>query len=298
MARIRTVKPEYWKSESIALLTMQTRLTFIALWTYVDDNGVGKDNAQLVTAEVYPLEKDPRATLAHVQHSLDELADAGRIVRYSNAGRSYLHITNWREHQRIDRPNKARYPLPDDDGSVLTSTDPEHDPGPNEPSRNPRETPASGAVELGSSGAGSREQGTNTPSPAAVSAPLALVTPSGATVIPGPGDSFNEFWRHYPRKVGKEFARKAWARAHKRAAHRTILDGCIRLANDPNLPEKTFIPHPATWLNRDGWDDDPLPDRRPANPAEAERQRRDRRWDETAARIDGNPPPRQIGGTA
>jgi hypothetical protein len=27
------------------------------------------------------------------------------------------------------------------------------------------------------------------------------------------------------------------------------------------LPEREFIPHPTTWLNRDGWEDDPLPER-------------------------------------
>jgi hypothetical protein len=296
MARIRSIKPDFWKSETIAALSMQTRLTFIGLWSYVDDNGVGRDQERLIMAEIYPLEEDPRETLAHVHRSLDELADAGRVVRYTNKGRAYLRIANWDEHQKIDRPNKSRHPLPDDEGSTLTSNDAGLDPDPDEPSRDSRATPSTGVCSFGAGEFGAGEK--NSSPPAAVGAPLALVTPDGATAIDGPDESFAEFWNHYPRKVGRADAKKAWARAHKRAAHKTILAGCIRLAIDPNLPEKTFIPHPATWLNRDGWEDEPLPVRHPASPAEAERHRRDRRWDETAARIDGNPPPRQIGGTA
>lgn len=295
MARIRSIKPEFWKSEAIASLSMQTRLTFIALWSYVDDNGVGRDHSRLIMAEIYPLEEDPRATLAHVHRSLDELADAGRITRFTNGGKAYLHITNWEEHQKIDRPNKSRYPLPTDDGSALTSNDADLDPDPDEPSRNPRATPSTGVCSFGAGEFGAGD--TNTRSPAAPGPPLALVTPDGATAISGPAELFAEFWIYYPRKVGKVTARKAWDRARKRIDHATILTGCIDLANDPNLPDKQYIPHPATWLNRDGWEDEPYPEpgHRPGS-VEAERQRRSQRWDAAAARIDGTP--RQIGGTA
>jgi hypothetical protein len=74
-------------------------------------------------------------------------------------------------------------------------------------------------------------------------------------------DDFDLFWSDYPRKVAKEGARKAFAKAAKIASVETILAGVRRFAADPNLPEKQFIPHPATWLNRGSWDDEPLPDR-------------------------------------
>ena len=50
MGRIRSIKPEFFTSEVVAELPLSTRLTFIGLWTYVDDNGVGLDNELLVTA--------------------------------------------------------------------------------------------------------------------------------------------------------------------------------------------------------------------------------------------------------
>lgn len=119
MARIRTIKPEFWKSEAIAALDMFTRLTFIGLWTYVDDNGVGVDNYKLVAAELYGLEEDPRETRARVSRALASLHAAGRILRYTVAGKRYLSIVNWNEHQRIDRPGKPRYVGPEDPDAHL-----------------------------------------------------------------------------------------------------------------------------------------------------------------------------------
>ena len=74
--------------------------------------------------------------------------------------------------------------------------------------------------------------------------------------------SFELFWDSYPRKVGKREAEKAYQRALGDASAADILEGAIRLANDPNrIP--TFTPHPATWLNQGRWTDEPLPPRTP-----------------------------------
>lgn len=72
---------------------------------------------------------------------------------------------------------------------------------------------------------------------------------------------FDQFWEWYPRKVGKEAAKKAWDKARTRTDQQHILDGIERYRLDPNLPGKEFIPHPATWLNEGRWDDEPLPAR-------------------------------------
>ena len=73
--------------------------------------------------------------------------------------------------------------------------------------------------------------------------------------------AFEEFWQVYPRKVGKDAARKVFCKAFK-AEGEEVVSGAIRFANDPYLPQdKNFIPHPATWLNAGRWSDDPLPPR-------------------------------------
>lgn len=84
-------------------------------------------------------------------------------------------------------------------------------------------------------------------------------------LTPNPQDLFDSFWDEYPRRVGKESARKAFLKAMKRSVPSEIIAGAVRLAQDPNLPDMQFVPHPATWLNRDGWDDEPYP----AKPAPA-----------------------------
>ena len=77
-------------------------------------------------------------------------------------------------------------------------------------------------------------------------------------------ESFNEFWDVYPKHLQKGEARKAFFKAVQRVGDvAPILEGARRMSQDPNLPVKQFIPYPATWLNRDGWDDEPFPTREP-----------------------------------
>lgn len=82
-------------------------------------------------------------------------------------------------------------------------------------------------------------------------------TPSPAS----PSRMFAQFWDWYPRKVGRPDAAKAYEKAVKKHGEQVIIAGVERLRTDPNLPEKNFIPHAATWLNREGWNDEPFPAR-------------------------------------
>lgn len=76
----------------------------------------------------------------------------------------------------------------------------------------------------------------------------------------GKGD-FEKFYSAFPRHIGRRAAERAWVSAIKRADPADIIAGAERLAADPNLPETRFVPHPSTWLNRDGWTDDAHPSR-------------------------------------
>lgn len=112
MARIRSIKPEFFTSETLKRVEKSTRLTFIGLWTYVDDNGVGVDNAKLITAALYPLEDDFAEELNLVIADLDDLEGVGVIQRYTVAGRALFFIKSWDEHQKISHPSKPRYHRP------------------------------------------------------------------------------------------------------------------------------------------------------------------------------------------
>lgn len=125
MARIRTIKPEFFTSLSIAELALTARLTFIGLWTHCDDEGRCVDDARLIKAALWPL--DDR-TAADVESDLGALSEASLITRYEVNGRRYLAVCGWSEHQRVNRPTKSKHPAPDDPASkpvlsVLACTD-------------------------------------------------------------------------------------------------------------------------------------------------------------------------------
>lgn len=155
--RIRSIKPEFWRSPDVSSLSIEDRLLYIGLWSYVDDNGVGQDRESVICADLFAddLSRDPRETLARITRGLASLADNGRIVRYTVENRDYLYVTNWDKHQRIDRPNKPRYPLPTSENAEIRDTLAT-------PSRHPREDSATGTGEQRNRGTG--EQGTKKPS--------------------------------------------------------------------------------------------------------------------------------------
>lgn len=98
-----------------------------------------------------------------------------------------------------------------------------------------------------------------------------------------PVDPFTQFWDTYPRKVGKRKAQAAYKTALKRASPEAIQAGAERYRDDPNR-EDAYTAHPTTWLNRDGWDDPPLPTG--TSPPEAKPTRIPPRFDPAALRPD------------
>ena len=92
-----------------------------------------------------------------------------------------------------------------------------------------------------------------------------LPTPTPAAKAPGGkrydySPEFEAFWSTYPLKVSKRQAWNAWGKALNRATVEAITEGARRYADDPNR-DAGYTKHAATWLNADGWDDEPLPSR-------------------------------------
>jgi len=71
---------------------------------------------------------------------------------------------------------------------------------------------------------------------------------------------FEAFWKAYPRRQAKGAAAKAYAKAAKSVGRDALVAAATRYASDPNLPkDRTKIPHAATWLNDERWNDDDCP---------------------------------------
>lgn len=263
--RIRSIKPEFWRSDDITGLPISTRLTFIGLWSYVDDNGVGLDKLISIVADLYAddFSRDPQETVQRVTDDLRRLAAGGQVVRFrgvhNDRAKDLLYITKWKKHQVVNHPSKgAQYPLPPaemiEEAARLEET-----------SRESQETltheQGNRGSEQGSSGTG---EGEILPDPdgSSDSDPLGHITEDDFpdTFKPLYAPAFEEWWEHYPRKAGKRKAFNAWKSARKRASNEDLIDGARRYADDPNRSDQ-YTKYPEGWLNADGWLDEPLPPR-------------------------------------
>lgn len=71
-------------------------------------------------------------------------------------------------------------------------------------------------------------------------------------------EAFEEFWKIYPRKVAKGDARKAWLATTKiRPPIADLLKAvyAARASKQWLKDQGDFIPHPATWLRQERWED-------------------------------------------
>ena len=112
--RIRSIKPEFWSSPDIAALSDSDRLLFIGLWSFVDDQGRGRDDVALIVAALYPhdMVANPLETVAKVRDGLARLHAANLIYRYTVASRTYFLVTGWSKHQKVDKARPSRLPEP------------------------------------------------------------------------------------------------------------------------------------------------------------------------------------------
>lgn len=125
MARIRTIKPEYWTSEQVMNCSRDARCLFIGMWNFCDDGGNHPASVKTLKAEVFPGDDD--ATMDAMMRWIDELIEQGLLAEYEAEGREFWHVTGW-HHQRIDQPT-MRHPAGDagDTGDTcVTSGDTRH----------------------------------------------------------------------------------------------------------------------------------------------------------------------------
>lgn len=101
MARIRTIKPEFWEDEKIGKLPIPCRLFFIGCWNFADDFGVIKGNAALLKSQIFPYDENLR--VSEIKKWIDSLVDARMLVPIIHAEESYYFIRTFRSHQVLDK---------------------------------------------------------------------------------------------------------------------------------------------------------------------------------------------------
>lgn len=215
----------------ITSLSIEDRLLFIGLWSYVDDNGVGVDQEHTIIGDLFAADmfRQSRETVARVSGGLSNLAEAGLIIRYTVDSRPFLFITNWEAHQRIDKPGKPRYPRSEDESAILATL-----------SRHSRDTLAPGTGEQRSRG--TEEQGTGD-----------QVSPAPAVLA----NAFAEAWAHWPKKVERKTAFDKFKVAARKIDLPELVNVVIRFGDAyAATTERQFIPALGVWLARERWDDE------------------------------------------
>jgi len=113
VARIRTIKPDFWTDEKIVELSFEARLFFIGSWNFADDNGNLQRSAKKLKMQIFP------ADAIDCEPLIQSLMAHGLLSEYEVNGEKYLHIKGFTTHQVINRPSKTGLPVP---GSGSTPT--------------------------------------------------------------------------------------------------------------------------------------------------------------------------------
>ncbi len=216
MARIRSVKPEFWTDEKVVELSPFARLLFIGLWNFADDDGRMVYSPKRIKMQVLPADDVDCSGL------LEEIRRASLVNIYAVDGVEYLQIGGFSKHQKIDKRSASRLPPP-----------------PNSPESPRIPTTDQGRDQGGDQGG----EGKDTP-----------VSPSTPV-----DDLFDSFWAEYPKKVGKDDARKAWK---KRKVGKDLAEQMIAAVKVQRASQQwakdggQYIPNPATWINQGRWQDE------------------------------------------
>lgn len=106
MARIRSIKPEFWTDEKVVSLPPLARLFFIGLWNFADDEGRGEYSPARLKMQILPADSaDPSELLGAIRRN-------SMIVVYEVENKEYFQIVNFHKHQKVDARRPSRLPPP------------------------------------------------------------------------------------------------------------------------------------------------------------------------------------------
>ena len=233
MARIRSIKPEFWRSPSTAAASPRARLLYIAMWNWCDDYGVGEWTPRELLGFAFPNDED--VTNAEFQSLCTEVAACFGTEFYVVRGRRFYYIPAWDDHQKNERRATGKYPKPD---VPEASPDQEFSGVAEKRGTSVRNT-GDTASGTGNREQGNREQGTGESAPSVLS------------------ELFETCWSDWPRKTDKAEAKKRFAIAAKKIGHYELAGFISAFGHAyAATTEKQFVPGLGTWLNRERWTDE------------------------------------------
>jgi hypothetical protein len=112
VARIRSIKPEFFEDPGLQLgVSLEAQYIYPRLWQEADARGLLRCEPEVLWAKCFALRfsktQDPRHSLEAVRGYLRELESPGadgraHLIRYEVAGKAYLAIPSFGDHQVLD----------------------------------------------------------------------------------------------------------------------------------------------------------------------------------------------------
>lgn len=233
--RSRNIKPGFFKNDILTECDPLARILFTGLWCMADREGRMEYRPKKIKAEILPYDDCDIIAL------LNQLIFHKFVVVYKFNDNAYLAIPTFAQHQNCHIKEAAStIPAPDENDtctvvahlipdSLLLNTD---------------------SLLLNPSSKHSPDS-SNT-----------LKKKTRAKAGPECVSGFDKFWTLYPKKKAKGDAEKAWAKIKPgEPMIERILSAVQQAATSVDWTKEggRFIPYPATWLNRKGWEDEVSP---------------------------------------
>lgn len=233
MARIRTIKPEFFTSEDIVSLSPLARLFYVGLWCEADREGRMAWKSKTLKMRYLPGDNCDVEALAQ------ELTSSGLIELYEVEGKTYALIPSFKNHQVINNRESD---------SVL----------PEKPARVGHASSRVKAEGRKEGREGKEREGKE--------------HSGGEVEDPPPVDlaeGFDDFWAAWPkhhRKGEKDKCLQRWKAEglHKRAAEVVASVEAWKLSTQWVKDGGQFIPAPLVWLRADTFNNPAPPAAQPA----------------------------------
>ena len=226
MARIRTIKPEFWRNPELSTVSAETALLAIGLLNVADDEGWFFANENLLKADIFPL----RECSLSIHGGLTDLSNIGYIRLFLTPdGRRYGHIVNFSKHQKINRPTPSKIKGLQllTEGSLSTH----------------------GGLTAGKERKGKEK---DIQQNAFAGESLSAEPQNTANEIEV---MFNTVWDLYGKKVDKAIALKSFSRLKATPELFEKICSAVRVYVKSN-PDVKFRKHLATYLNNRCWEDE------------------------------------------
>lgn len=221
--RARNIKPGFFKNEDLGDLDPLARLLFVGLWCMADKEGRMEDRPKRIKAEILPYDS------GDIEKLLEQLHTSLFIVRYEDkkTGLKYIAIPNFAKHQNPHKNEKPSEIPCLTECREITGLEPEKH------STNPADSLIPDSL-----------------------IPDSLIIPP---ISPKGEELFSDFWKEYPKKVGKGAAEKAWKKIKSPATTLKAILASLewqKESEDWKKQNGQFIPNPSTYLSQRRWEDE------------------------------------------